>query len=285
MTGPDIVAAGAVVARKGRVLLVHRPKYDDWSFPKGKQDPGETVVVTAVREVEEETGVRVALGRPLRSFSYPVGESGNKLVHYWCARVAGDADVSSYTPNAEIDEVAWVPVAEAAGRLSYALDRALLSEHLAFPRRTWPLVVLRHGHAHPRDDWTGDDRLRPLAPDGKEQARALPAMLSAYGVSRLVSSPSKRCLQTLRRAARRLELPVDREPSLSEEGGSPAGLLDGLLASREGVVVCTHRPVLPVILDRLGVTLPDGLDPGEMLVCHHREGRVVAAERQSPLPE
>lgn len=280
MSGPEIVAAGAVVARKGRVLLVHRPKYGDWSFPKGKQERGEHIVATCVREVEEETGVRVRLGRPLQSFEYTVA-AGRKLVHYWCARAVGDADVSSYSPNAEIDGVAWVPVEEAASRLSYTHDRALLEQHLAFPKRTWPLVVLRHGAACPRDEWTDDDRLRPLASEGKAQAAALPAVLEAYGVSRLVSSPSKRCTQTLRR----MRLPIEREPALSEEGCSSSAvgdLLHEALANRSATVLCTHRPVLPEILDRLGVTLDEPLDPGEMVVCHHRGGQVVAVERVCP---
>ena len=277
MSGPDIVAAGAVVARKGRVLLVHRPKYDDWSFPKGKQEDGEHIVATCVREVEEETGVHVQLGRPLQSFSYPVA-GGRKLVHYWCARVDGDTDVSSYTPNSEIDGVAWVPVDKAAERLSYDHDRELLEQHLAFPKRTWPLVVLRHGAAFPRDEWTGDDRLRPLAAEGKEQARALPAVLGAYGVSRLVSSPSKRCIQTLRR----MHLPIERDPALSEESAAPPGVLVRVLAAREGTVICTHRPLLPVIFEHLGVSLESPLAPGEMVVCHRRGRRVVAAERVCP---
>jgi 8-oxo-dGTP diphosphatase len=285
MTQPDIVAAGAVAVRKGRVLLVHRPKYDDWSFPKGKQDPGEHMLATAVREVEEETGVRVALGRPLGTFCYPVNGSRTKVVHYWSARAAGDPDVSSYAVNDEIDRVTWTPVEKAARRLSYDHDRELLRRHLVFPRRTWPLVVLRHGHAFPRREWTGDDRLRPLADDGRAQARALPPLLGAYDVARLVSSPSRRCTQTVRRTARQLSLPVDRDPALSEEGCSPpaiAALLDRLLESRFGAVVCTHRPVLPVVLDHLGVPLDEPLAPGEMVVCHHRGPRVVTLERHLP---
>ncbi|HET8603032.1 MAG TPA: NUDIX hydrolase [Marmoricola sp.] len=285
MEDPDIVAAGVVVARKGAVLLVHRPKYDDWSFPKGKQDPGEHILATAVREAEEETGVRVVLGRPLDSLCYPVNDGRTKLVHYWAARVAGDADVSSYEPNDEIDEVRWVPIDKALRRLSYDHDRALLEQHRAAPRRTWPLVVLRHGHAFPRREWAGDDRLRPLAADGRAQARLMPPLLSAYGVARAVTSPSKRCTQTVRRATRRLALPVDRDAALSEEGCDDArigALVDSLLDARYGAVVCTHRPVLPVVLDHLGVGLTAPLAPGEMVVCHHRGRDIVAVERHRP---
>ena len=93
---PDVVAAGAVVWRKGReVLLVHRPRYDDWSFPKGKLDRGERAAVAAVREVEEVTGLRVRLGRPLEDQVYPTGR-GRKRVHYWVGRVVGDDDVAGY---------------------------------------------------------------------------------------------------------------------------------------------------------------------------------------------
>ena len=285
-TDPDIVAAGAVVTRKDRVLLVHRPKYDDWSFPKGKQDPGEHITATAVREVHEETGVPVVLGRPLDPLCYPVAGGRTKFVQYWSAQVVGDGDVSSYQPNEEIDQVRWVRFGKALRRLSYDHDRDLLEQHLAAPRRTWPLLVLRHGHAFPRKEWPGDDRLRPLAKDGRAQARALPPILAAYGAARVVTSPSKRCTQTVGRAVRRLSLPEDRDSALSEESSDPARvapLLDGLLAARYGAVVCTHRPVLPVVLAGLGVTLTEPLAPGEMAVVHHRGRHIVDVERQAPL--
>src|SRR6478672_7623769 len=114
----DVRAAGAVVLRKGRVLLVHRPAYDDWSFPKGKLDPGETSTAAAVREVGEETGLRVRLGVPLSRQSYPNG-TRTKVVDYWVGRTVGDHDVSGYQVNSEIDEVAWVPLDRADQRLSY----------------------------------------------------------------------------------------------------------------------------------------------------------------------
>ncbi len=110
MDEPEILAAGAVVSRKGpQVLLIHRPKYDDWSFPKGKLDPGEHAVTAAVREVAEETGVDVRLGPPLSDQRYLVGNGTvrPKRVHYWAGRVVGDDDVSTYRPNDEIDDVGW----------------------------------------------------------------------------------------------------------------------------------------------------------------------------------
>src|SRR5215218_7323905 len=117
-----INAAGGVVWRKragsGRseprvdVLVVHRPSYDDWTFPKGKVDPGEALQVTAVREIFVETGLRVRLGPPLVQVSYPVA-AGTKVVDYWSARVIGPGTTEEFEPNKEVDELRWVGVREA----------------------------------------------------------------------------------------------------------------------------------------------------------------------------
>ena len=193
---PDVIAAGAVVVRKGAVLLVHRPKYDDWSFPKGKQDPGEDDVVTAVREVAEETGVEVRLGMPLPSTAYVQLDGRTKLVHYWRATVVGDPDVSTYRANDEIDDVAWVPLDEAAGLLSYRRDRDVLAA-LETSRKTTPLAVLRHAKALSRKRWDGEDAQRPLTDEGQAQAKSLTPLLAAYGITQVVTSSSTRCVQTV----------------------------------------------------------------------------------------
>ena len=127
---PDVRAAGAVVLRKESVLLVHRPRYDDWSFPKGKLDRGELSPVAAVREVGEETGVRIRLCAPLTAQRYPSGDR-MKTVAYWQGRVVGDHRVDGYLVNDEIDEVAWVPLSKAPKRLSYTFDKDTLDEALA----------------------------------------------------------------------------------------------------------------------------------------------------------
>src|SRR3954468_17341633 len=115
----EVVSAGAVVLGPGgTVLLVHRPKYDDWSFPKGKLDRGEHATAAAVREVHEETGVRIRLGLPLPTQRYAVRD-GTKTVQYWIGRPVGDHDVSAYQPNDEVDEVTWVPLDKARRVLSY----------------------------------------------------------------------------------------------------------------------------------------------------------------------
>src|SRR3954451_17474203 len=150
-SGPDIMAAGAVVVRKGNegreVLLVHRPKYDDWSFPKGKEDPGEHATATAVREGLEESGVEVRLARPLRPQVYAVSGGRQKKVHYWVGQVVGDDDVSGFAANDEVDELGWFRLKEARGRLTYLDDLELLDQYRQERRRTTPLVVVRHARA------------------------------------------------------------------------------------------------------------------------------------------
>lgn len=281
---PDVVAAGAVVVRRtngGEVLLVHRPKYDDWAWPKGKSDPGEHVTATAVREVLEETGVEIRLGRPLPRQLYVVSGGRAKHVHYWTGWVMGDPDVSGYVANAEIDDLTWAGFDKARRMLTYADDVALLDLVEKHPKRTTALVVLRHARARKRESWVGDDAERPLTGSGRRDAEALGPLLAAYGVTRVVSSDSTRCLETVRPYADEHVLAIEAERGLSEEEWSPAtvrSVLDDLLGSAEGAVVCTHRPVLPEALSALGVT-EEPLAPGEMVVCHHRKGRVVAVER------
>ena len=123
-----VLAAGVVAFRPGRqVLVVHRPRYDDWSFPKGKVDPGEHVAATAVRETWEETGLHVRLGPALADQRYPVAGGRTKVVSYWTARAVGDDDVAAYAANQEIDEVAWVDLDKAEGLLTYDHDRTTLA--------------------------------------------------------------------------------------------------------------------------------------------------------------
>ncbi len=279
-TPPDVVAAGAVVLRKDSVLLVHRPRYDDWSFPKGKLDRGEPAPVAAVREVGEETGVRIRLASPLGAQRYPAGV-GMKTVHYWHGRVVGDHRVDGYRVNDEIDEVAWVPLSKARKRLSYTFDKSTLDEALATEWRTHALVVLRHTKARPRKSWREDDRLRPLLAEGKQHAKRLVPLLAAFGATRLVTSSSVRCVQTLAPYSESSGWPLEETDALSEEGATPVGLVDivdDLLQSKECSLLCTHRPVLPTVLDALGVQTGK-LAPGELVVTHHRKGKVRAVER------
>lgn len=282
MPAPDVRAAGAVVTRKGGdVLLVHRPRYDDWSFPKGKLDPDEHVTTAAVREVAEETGLDIRLGPALSTQRYDTGRGRMKSVNYWVGRVQGHDDVSCYRVNDEIDAVAWVPWSEAAENLTYDYDRDTLAQARSLRRKTRALVVLRHGHARSRRSWKGDDRRRPLILSGQAEAQRLVPVLAAFDTTEIHSSSSVRCVATVTPYVHTTGWPLHSYDELSEEGVSEPAvdeLLEKLLAADSGAVLCTHRPVLPAVFEslRLGDVK---LEPAEMLVVHHRKGTVVAADR------
>jgi 8-oxo-dGTP diphosphatase len=279
----DMYSAGVVVFRPGKqVLLVHRPKYDDWSFPKGKLDRGEHPAAAAAREVAEETGLAVRLGVPLSPQRYPISR-GTKSVTYWTGRVVGDDDVSGYAVNAEIDDVRWVELDKARRLLTYPYDLDTLDEAEAVRRRTLPLIVLRHGAARSRKAWRHDDRLRPLLQAGRAQAQRLVPVLAAYGVERVVTSSSMRCLETVTPYADASGGAIELEDRLTEEDAterSVAQIVESLMRSRRPAVLCTHRPVLPAVFEALGVEDPK-LDTGEMLVAQHRKGTVVSTERHA----
>ena len=288
--GPDILAAGAVVTRKGpdgrEVLLVHRPKYDDWSFPKGKQDPGEHITATAVREVLEETGVEIRLGRPLRPQLYTVSGGRHKLVRYWVGHVLGDDDLSSYQPNAEVDDLGWFSAESAVESLTYLDDIDLLDQLRQHRKATSTLAVLRHAKAQKRGAWEGPDPQRPLAEVGDVQARELVPLLRAYGITRVLTSSSFRCVQTVGPYATDQVLPVVEVDALSEElydDETARALLSDLMTTQGPSVLCSHRPLLPRLFDLLGVT-EEPLHPAEMVVCHHRKGTIVATERHNVTP-
>jgi 8-oxo-(d)GTP phosphatase len=277
---PDVLAAGAVVwRRRQEVLLVHRPTYDDWSFPKGKLDPGEWLPAAGVREVGEETGLTIRLGPPLGNQRYLNGDR-MKTVHYWVGWAVGPDDVSGYPVNSEIDDVRWVPWRAALERLTYPYDRKTLKESRRYRRKSRALVVLRHGSAEPRKAWSGNDRRRPLEESGHREAERLAPLLAAYDVSRLITSSSTRCRQTVEPYADTSGLKLEKDDGLSEEDAtaeSVTEIVDELLETKEGSVLCTHRPVLPSVFDALGVDNPR-LAPAGLLVVHHRGGKVVATE-------
>jgi 8-oxo-dGTP diphosphatase len=297
-----------------QVALVHRPRYDDWSWAKGKLDPGEDWAVAAVRETDEETGLLVRLGPPLPEARYTLlgrdGTPDDKVVRYWSARVTGG---SGHLVN-EIDEVVWLDVPSAHARLDYARDRdqllALVRLQQTDRLDTWPLVLVRHAHAVPRGSWSDDDdTTRPLDDVGRARAKELAAVLGAYGVSRVVTSPSERCLRTVEPYARAAGLRLRTRRGLSEEGFAAAPEkahrhLAQLLRRGEPALLCTHGPVLPSLLDeleqRLDLDSPGAVEvveefaaardeklaKGEALVLHvvgtGDAARVVALERHLP---
>lgn len=288
-----VVAAGAVVWRPDpthdggvEICLVHRPRYDDWSLPKGKLDRGEHLLACAVREVEEETGQRVLLGRPLPTQHYEAN-GRPKRVHYWAAR-ADDA-APAWRGTKEIDEIAFLPAADAAHRLTHPRDADIVAALLDGEIRTVPFVVLRHTEARERSSWDGPDELRPLTEQGAADARALVSPFTALGLTRVVSSDAVRCVDSVQPFADTTEVSLELEPVLSEERylEHPLGaekLTRALLADGSRTVVCSHRPVLPEVIRAAAEQAPERapkepLHAGDFLLFHHRGGVPVAVER------
>jgi 8-oxo-dGTP diphosphatase len=244
---PEIRAAGGAVLRaasdrRGEVLLVHRPGHRDWTLPKGKIERGESDEECALREVVEETGFECLLGPEIGETRYRERRGREKSVRYWIMTVRD----GTFQPNSEVDEVRWVPLSSAARELSYPGDRAILDA--IEPTLRSLVLLVRHGRAGDRDEWTGDDRLRPLDKRGRRQADAMVAPLAGYALSRLVSSPYVRCVQTLEPLSARLGLPVEHDPAIAE--GVPVQKARGLI-DRLGpgpVVLCTHGDVVEALV-------------------------------------
>ncbi len=282
-----IRASGAVVFRgEGddlQVLIIHRPKYDDWTLPKGKGKADELAPHTAVREVAEETGAVVRLGLRLPSVKYQLAK-GPKTVSFWRASVVGHLP---WKPNAEVDEVLWLPVDEAMRRLTYADERRVVSAALLTSHST-PLLLVRHCKAMLRKDWTGPDQERRLTGRGRRQAHALIPLLSAYGVEHLVSSSSTRCADTLRPYGGVRGLPVVTHDLLTEEEGAQrpdevTGFVSGLFHEFPvPTALCGHRPVLPAMLEGLGLP-PRPMVVSEVMVVHRDDrGEKLAVEVHKP---
>ncbi len=262
-----VYAAGAVVWRqtegKLRILLIHRTKYRDVTLPKGKVDPGEMLAQTAVREVHEETGIRVHLGIPVGVSRYFMRPKRQKVVHYWAAEATDDAiRKSTFVPNREIAALEWVSLKKARKNLSYPVDLEILDE---FERlvsdgalRTFPIIALRHAKATSRSDWDGPDAARPLTARGRAQAEAIVAPLRAFGIRKIVSSDAVRCVETVTPLARALDRrPVQTElisQDAWEDGVSDVRTVIGKrVRSGKPAVICSHGPVLPDILSELAL--------------------------------
>jgi 8-oxo-dGTP pyrophosphatase MutT (NUDIX family) len=236
--GELVRAAGGVVRRADRygseVLLVHRPRYDDWTFPKGKALPGETDEETALREVEEETGLSCSLGSELPSTRYQDGQGRPKIVRYWTMRV----EAGEFEPHDEVDALRWVGDRDAGGALSYDRDREVLD---AVPP---PLLVIRHAWAGHAREWVGDDARRPLDDRGRRQAAAFVTQLAPFQLTRIVTSPFDRCVQSVEplAAARGLELTVADALAEGEGAEGVRTLLLGLHGT--ATAVCGHGPEL-----------------------------------------
>lgn len=302
---PPVLAAGALVWRlkndKLQVLVVHRPRYDDWSFPKGKAEPGESMVLTAIREVAEETGRQIVLGRYLGKARRRLVSGRKKRTLYWAAQVLPEAGPGEGLRAAvkpaskrEIDKVRWWKVKKAACKLTHADDKRLLARLVDWYEsgqlQVHSLVLVRHAKAVSRATWgygINSEITRPLVMGrGQAQARDVAALLSAYGVGELVSSPWRRCVDTLAPYAHGCGLDLRSDEAFTEvsalmapelmqasfrdllERGSaldgppepeavgPQGREPGLALAEQPepsypLALCVHRPCLPLLFETL----------------------------------
>jgi len=254
-SGEPVLAAGAVLWQPDpdtgdpRIAVVHRPRYDDWSLPKGKVDPGETEPVAAVREIFEETGQRAHLGRRLGVVGYPIPD-GTKIVHYWVARGHG----GEFVPGDEVDQLVWLPAPEASERLTYRTDRKMVTRFAKLPADTQSILIVRHGTAGRKSRYKGDDRNRPLDAKGRAQAESLVPQLLAFGASDVYAADRVRCAQTVEPLAREMDVTISLEPGLTEEAyaADPKAARRRVLeiAALGGTpVICTQGRVIPYLID------------------------------------
>jgi 8-oxo-dGTP diphosphatase len=254
----SIFAAGGVVWRQDGpdllVALVHRPRYDDWTLPKGKPGPAEPLLLAAVREVSEETGAQVAAGRRLAPVEYPIGGGALKRVTHWAMRYLD----GTHTAGDEVDRIAWLTIAEAAQRLTYPVDRAVLADFARLPAAASTVLLVRHARAGKRSEFSGDDRLRPLDKIGRRQARELAGTLAAFRPARILSADRLRCEQTVAPVAERLGLAVLRAPEFADEAylADPNRTIESLyrLAEQPGTtLICSQGSTIPGLLVDLRV--------------------------------
>jgi 8-oxo-dGTP diphosphatase len=279
-----IFAAGTVVF-KGRglnqkIAVIHRPHREDWSFPKGKIDAPESAPAAAVRETLEETGLHVVLHQSLSPQEY-IFDNLPKTVFYWRARLVKPP---VFVPNEEADQLVWVSLKAALKLLTYEVDRQLAKE--AFKAKdTKPLILLRHATAEKRIEWSDryskaipPDSFRPLTPAGIMQSHLIGDLLSAFGINKVVSSDSIRCVATVSPYAASQELALEAHQNLSELGWefnnkSGLKLIRKLAMLNQPVVICGHRPALPALAQAIGDEFDFGdidasLPPAGMLIIH-----------------
>lgn len=256
-----IRAAGGLVFRRSskgklKILVVHRPKYDDWGLPKGKADKGETPEETAVREVLEETGFHCRVVAPIGTTRYRIN-SGIKEVNWFAMRPLPDSP--GFEKNSEVDEISWVGKKEAKKVLDYENDRELVSySGLKGLTQTGTLFLLRHATAGNRAKWNGMDALRPITKKGMRQTTAITDYLMSKEIERVYSSPYTRCVQTVEPLAEAIGSKVIEHDALAEGPDIDAAydLADQLVGYN--AVLCTHGDVIPAVINRMmwaGLTL------------------------------
>jgi 8-oxo-dGTP diphosphatase len=285
-----IRAAGALLwrevdSRNLEIALIHRPRYDDWSLPKGKIEDGETALQCAYREVFEETGIKATFTRQLGSVEYE--ESGQKKrVIFWAARCA--VDIGAFIVNEEVDELVWFTPEGALAKATHDLDRQMIEDFQAQEQRTDTLIILRHAKALERGDWDEADSERTLDEVGFDQAQLLIKHLEPFAIDEVYTSNYTRCVQTVTPLSHSRGLTITQVPSLNEETfeNDPqrsVAFANALKQDEKNILICSHNPVIPTMLRGiLNTKLKNKdlikLEPGDAWIVHRVRGEIVGLD-------
>ncbi len=285
-----ILAAGALVWRKSKekkieIAVIHRPKYNDWTIPKGKVELSESSIACAYREVIEETSIETEFGMYLGEVKYQ-SLDGPKQVSFWSAQVVKE---NTFTPNSEVDEIKWVEAAKAAKFLSLESDKEILSKFNKLKYESKPLVLLRHAKALSRDEWQGDDDDRPLDSLGQMQAKRLLSIYQAFNLEQIHTSDAIRCYDTVEPMAKALGLRLEVSNKLSESAfkkdkEDAFDYARDLIKSDKRALLCSHNPILPKVLNKLTKKSDvesdeEKLYPADAWVIHRIGKEVIQIDR------
>ena len=279
-----IQAAGAVVWRnnkdKTEVAIIHRPKYNDWSFPKGKLEVGESLIACAHREVFEETNIQTEFGPFLGDIEY-LTPDGKKQVSFWAAKVITHKD---FSPNSEVDQLKWVEVKKVKELLTLETDKKILAQFMKLDFDTKPFILHRHAKAITRDEWQGDDDDRPLDSLGQNQAKRLLSIYQVYNIEQIHTSDAVRCYDTVNPMVKGLGIKLEVTGKLSEstykkDKEKAFDYAKDLIKEDVRILLCSHNPILPKMLNRLTKKSDVDADEGKLSPADgwviHRSGKAI----------
>ena len=279
-----IQAAGAVVWRnnqdKTEVVIIHRPKYNDWSFPKGKLEVGESLIACAHREVLEETNIQTEFGAFLGDVEY-LTQDGKKQVSFWAAKAITYKD---FSPNSEVDQLKWVEVKKVKELLTLETDKKILAQFVKLDIDTKPFILLRHAKAITRDEWQGDDDDRPLDSLGQNQAKRLLSIYQVYNIEQIHTSDAVRCYDTVNPMVKGLGIKLEVTGKLGESAykkdkEKAFDYAKDLIKEDARILICSHNPILPKMLNRLTKKSDVDADEGKLSPADgwviHRSGKAI----------
>ncbi|MEN9605930.1 MAG: hypothetical protein RJB29_804 [Actinomycetota bacterium] len=285
-----ISAAGAVVWRKHKdnfteVAIIHRPKYDDWSFPKGKIEVGESLIACAHREVLEETNLQTEFGPHLGQVEYFTPD-GLKKVTYWSAKVIVE---KPFRANTEVDQLKWIPITKVIEVLTNETDKEIFDKFVKVKFNSKPFILLRHAKAITRDEWQGEDDDRPLSSSGQNQAMRLLSTYQVFNIDQIHSSDAVRCYDTVKSMAKGLDIKLEVSSKLSEstykkDKEKAFDYVRELIKEDKSILICSHNPILPKMLNKLTKKSEieadeDKLSPADGWVIHRSGKEIIQIDR------